>query len=240
MDCVIKNHKNVYIRLNENGKAVTCIEPDKTLFTELKAKNVLASLPKTLKRLKFKIEFLPDIMPKQAKPPDDNPAGCNAGCNTDCDSSKHDDSISNKPASLQNREPTVIQSDNYVVQEEVRRWIDKFGICDEVLQEARNRREELIIELSNVDKKLSNYIHNVELHKKIDMYSAWLERMAAHDLTTKRRCIKDEILIIENVMRMDFRNFKGEDVKKSVEGLVNRKFTLRVVEDDGSDIGQQV
>lgn len=53
MDYVIKNHKNVFIRLNENGKAVTCLEYDKTLFDYTKAKNVLNSLPKTLKKLIF-------------------------------------------------------------------------------------------------------------------------------------------------------------------------------------------
>ena len=55
MDYVIKNHKNVFIRLNENGKAVTCTEFDKTLFEFSKAKNVLNCLPKTLKKLNFKV-----------------------------------------------------------------------------------------------------------------------------------------------------------------------------------------
>lgn len=61
MDYVIKNHKNVFIRLNENGKAVTCTEFDKTLFEFSKAKNVLNCLPKTLKKLNFKVEAVPEI-----------------------------------------------------------------------------------------------------------------------------------------------------------------------------------
>ena len=32
LDYVIKNHKNVYIRLNKNGAPVTCGEHEKTLF----------------------------------------------------------------------------------------------------------------------------------------------------------------------------------------------------------------
>ena len=62
LDYVIKNHKNVYIRLNGNGKPVTCAEHEKTLFEHSKAKNILDSLPKTLRRLKFKIEPIPDIV----------------------------------------------------------------------------------------------------------------------------------------------------------------------------------
>ena len=38
MNYVIKNHKNVYIRLNKNGVAVTCAEHEKTLFEEQKRK----------------------------------------------------------------------------------------------------------------------------------------------------------------------------------------------------------
>lgn len=61
MDYVIKNHKGVYIRLNYNGAPVTCAEHEKSLFEQSKAKNILDSLPKTLKRLKFKVEPILDI-----------------------------------------------------------------------------------------------------------------------------------------------------------------------------------
>lgn len=65
MNYVIRNNKNVYIRLNSNGSPITCTEQQKTLFEYSKAKNVLTSLPKTLKRLKFKVEPVPDIIQKQ-------------------------------------------------------------------------------------------------------------------------------------------------------------------------------
>ena len=44
MDYVIKNHKGVYIRLNQNGAPVTCAEHEKSLFEQSKAKNILDSL----------------------------------------------------------------------------------------------------------------------------------------------------------------------------------------------------
>lgn len=61
MDYVIKNHKNVYIRLNEKGKAITCGEHNKMLFKYSKAKNIVDNLQKTLKRLNFKVEPISDI-----------------------------------------------------------------------------------------------------------------------------------------------------------------------------------
>ena len=63
MDYVIKNNKKVYIRV-KNGRAETCSENLKGVFSEHKAKNILNSLPKTLRRYHFYVEAIPDIAPK--------------------------------------------------------------------------------------------------------------------------------------------------------------------------------
>ena len=54
-------------------------------------------------------------------------------------------------------------------------------------------------------------------------------------ILTKRREVKDELMIISNVIKMDFRCLNSDNVKKAVEGLANRKFTLRIVECDESE-----
>lgn len=110
MDYIIRNGKNVYIRLNENGRPVTCVEHDRTLFEYSKAKNILKSLPKTLRRLKFEVEPVPDVIVKRAQDTEN--------------------------------EEKVIRNDNYTVPDCVLKWIERFGICDDVLKEAEKRREE--------------------------------------------------------------------------------------------------
>lgn len=62
MNYVIKNNKGVYIRLNKNGKPVTCSEDKKTIFEYSKAKNIVENMQKTLKRLNFIVDPLPDII----------------------------------------------------------------------------------------------------------------------------------------------------------------------------------
>ena len=96
MEYIIKNHKNVYIRLNSNGRPVTCVEHDKTLFEFSKAKNIVDSLPKSLKRLRFKVEAIPEIIVRQEK--------------------------------------KVIEKENYLVSANITEWIEKFGICDDILK----------------------------------------------------------------------------------------------------------
>lgn len=206
MDYVIKNYKNVYIRLNKNGTAVTCTERDKTLFEFSKAKNILGCLPKTLKRLNFKVEAIPDIAVEN-------------DLNQEC------------------IEPKVIQNENYVPSENVTRWIEKFGICDDIITEAKQRKEELCAALSNSDRELSNELHRIELENNKNACQGFYEYKRIKYILECRRDIKDELLIISNVLRMDFRCLDSENVKKAVDGLANRKFTLRVIEEEeGNDL----
>ena len=198
LDYVIKNHKNVYIRLNGNGKPVTCAEHEKTLFEHSKAKNILDSLPKTLRRLKFKIEPIPDI--------------------------------------VQKTEEKIIESNNYIMSESLQQWIEKFGICDDILKEAQRRKEELNRELSNIDKQFVNLVHEIEFEGKVDLYGGWQERNQIKENREKRRNIKDELLIISNVLRMDFRHIDRETINRAIAGLANRKFTYRIVEEEVTDV----
>ena len=205
MDYVIKNHKNVYIRLNENGKAVTCSEYEKALFEFSKANNILGSLPKTLQRLNFKVEPVPDIIQR--------------GENERNNSKKR-----------------VIESCNYIVSESLQQWIEKFGICDDILKEAQCRKDELNRELSNIDKQFSNLVHEIEFEGKIDLYGGWQERNQIKENRERRRKIKDELFVISSVLKMDFRNLDRETIDKVVTGLANRKFTYRIVEEEEADV----
>ena len=202
MDYVIRNYKGVYIRLNHNGAPVTCAEHEKSLFEQSKAKNILDSLLKTLKRLNFKVEPILDIG-------------------------------QNKLNSTADRK--VIKNENYIIPDQITQWIEKFGICDDILKEAQERKEELSRLLSDVDKEFSNMVHKVELEEKIDMYGAWRERMEWQKNRRKRRKIKDELLIISNVLKMDFRNLDRSTIDKAVRGLAKRKFTYRVIEEEETE-----
>jgi hypothetical protein len=201
MDYCIKNDRNVYVKLNEQGCLVTCVEAVKGIFEYSKAKNLLASMPKSLKRFNFKLEAIPEITTKS-------------------------------------KEENVLEKENYILSDEVNRWLEKFGACDEIITEAKDRREELLIMLSNADKELSNELHKIELEKSKNAYQGFLEYKQLKSIMEKRRNIKDELMIISNVLRMDFRNFNAESVDKAIKGLATRKFTMRVMEGDDDEILQ--
>ena len=197
MDYIIRNSNNLYIKLNENGQPVTCGNSQKQLFEYSKAKNICGSLPKTIKKLNFFVESLPDIPIKDIS--------ANEEINT------------------------------YEPSENVTRWINLLGQCEDVLNEASQRDDELNGELSNVDLKLQDILHTIELSDKCDMYKAWQMINEIRDLRKKRRNIKDEKLVLSGIKSQGITYLNRKSVQKCVDGLSNRKYKIRIVEEEDED-----
>ena len=86
--------------------------------------------------------------------------------------------------------------------------------------------------MSNSDKELSNELHKIELENNKNACEGFYEYKKIKTILENRREIKDELLIIQNVIRMDFTSISSENVQKAVDGLAKRKFTLRLVEEE--------
>ena len=195
LDYVIRNKSGVFIKLNENGSPITCNESQKGLFEYSKANNICASLPKTIKKMNFKVEAIPEIQPKI-------------------------------------EEQKIITTNTYKPSENVTRWINELGQCEDILSEASNRYEELKGELSDVDLKLQDILHKIELSDKCDMYVAWQMTNEIRDLRKKRREIKDEKLVLSGIKSQGITYLSRSSVQKCVDGLSNRKYKIRIVEED--------
>lgn len=201
MDYVIRNHKGVYIRLNKNGAAVTCSEHEKGLFEYSKAENILNSLPKTLKRLNFKVEPLPEITQQANK----------------------------EVISVFKRK--IIENSDYEVSENVTRWIDRFGSCYDALKNAEQTLKKLVIELESCDNELLDILHIIELDPPKDLYGGWQIYKAIRENRKRRRNIKDETLIINDVLEEIKPDcLDRERIKRAIDGLIGKKYTFRVIE----------
>ena len=202
MDCVITNkQKRLYIKLDK-GKPITCSSASAQRFEESKAKNILDSLPKPLRRLGFSVEFVPEITPKV---------------------------IPNDTA-LENN--VIGNESGYQPSKEINRWIDDFGKCGDIIAEAEIRKEELKIKQSELDKELSDLLHIIEIERSKDLYTGWKIYKKIRENRIHRREVKDELLIIQNVLGQvkDPEAYKRDNMKKDVYGLSHRKYTLRIVE----------
>ncbi len=203
MDYVIKNHKNLYIRLNQNGTPVTCAEHERTLFEQSKAKNILNSLPKTLRRLNFKVEAIPDIH-------------------------------SNKKKIIEEND---MKREEYIPSENITRWIEKFGKCGDILGEAEEREKQLLKDLKDNDRELIDILHIIEIEKSKDMFAGWQLYKRIRNNRIERRSMKDELLIVENVLEqiINISCLHREKIQKAINGLFTRKYTFRIIEEEETE-----
>ena len=132
-------------------------------------------------------------------------------------------------------EQNVITTNTYEPSDNVTRWINELGRCEDILSEASNRYEELNGELSDVDLKLQDILHTIELSKRCDMYTAWETINCIRELRKKRREIKDEKLVLSGIKTQGITYLSRTSVKKCVDGLSKRKYKLRIVEEDEYD-----
>ena len=174
---------------------MTCVESVKGIFEYSKARNILDNIPKTLKRLNFKLEAIPEI-----------------------------------PQKVENHK--AIATNAYVPSENVTRWINKLGQLEDVLNEVDDRNDELNGELSDVDLKLQDILHTIELSDKCDMYKSWQMINEIRDLRKQRREIKDEKLVLSGIKSQGITYLNRKSIQKCVDGLRNRKYIIRIVEED--------
>ena len=200
MDYVIKNPKNVFIQLDENGRPVTCTENNKGIFEYSKACNICNHLPKTLKKLKFCVEAIYETQIKT------------------------ENKVINEEDKLR---------DEYNPSENVTRWVEKFGICDDILSEAILRKDELLNNLKKSDDELMDILHVIEIEKPKDLFSGWKLYKRIRENRKNRRDVKDELLIVNNVLNRinNTYSMKRSEVQKAINGLYDRKYSFRIIDD---------
>ncbi len=195
MDYFIRNNK-VYIRLNENGKAETCVKNHAQRFEYSKAKNVIASLPKPLKRMNFKTEAIPEISERP--------------------------SVTLEKAC----EPKLI-CDVKETHVSVQTWVERIkglnGLADDALQ----RKTELASQLSTPDKRKVDMEHEIEFAAKVNACNGYKMFRELKDLLEQRRIVKDELLIVDTILRSDFGKIAAGNIQKCVDGLSTRKYMYR-------------
>ena len=201
MDYVIKNDRNLYIRLNKQGLPVSCGQSNKGLFTNDKARNIVDNLPKHLKKLRFKVEAIPDIV---------NPKVVET--------------------------PKVLVKDAYEQAIGISSWLNKFGEYCKTIDEAKSRKEDLLLSLSNVDRKLSNELHKIELEAWKNACSGYFEYKEIKHITEERRKIKDELFILNCILDTDCKNLTLNKLDTLSNKLASRKFVYRIVEDESDEM----
>lgn len=160
MDYLITNpSKKVFIRLDNNGRPETCGRETAQKFESSKAKNIVDHLPKTLKRFHFRAQAIPEITPQVNK------------------------------NIVQEMEKNIIQGNvDYEVTENITQWLDKFGSCADVLNEAKERQKSLLQQLEDTDNKLLDILHKEMIACMCEAHSGeWNKNRSGEEIMPEPR-----------------------------------------------------
>ena len=221
MEYVITNNQKTFIRLNDSGTPTTCGKHEAQRFEYSKARNIAEHLPKTLKKFHFRVQAVPEITQKKD-------AHEQESIKESVKEPVKKNVINNKSSDKEEYSPS----------ENVTRWIEKFGSCADTITEAREREKSLLEELRRKDDEIIDILHIIEIEKPKDLYKGWILYKRIKKNRKERRDIKDELLIVENVLDSltDVSCLHRKNVKRAVNGLFNRQYTFRVVEEVSDDM----
>ena len=215
---IIKSNKNSYIRLNGDGIPVSCTRSEVQVFDKDKANNILGNLPKSLKKFKFKIVNAPDDIKDKIQKESEQTVDNEESSNTD---------IINCPS-------------DYKIAQEILRWVEKIEVCESIANEIKIRLNELNKLLSSSDKEVSNLLHKIEIEPSQNAVNGYYCYKKMREVLQIRRKIKDEMRVLKTILKMNFYNISSETVRKCINGLSSRKFTLRSTEFDDIDAIDEV
>lgn len=190
-------NKNTYVKLNQNGTPVTCVENQAQKFEYSKAQNILGALPRTMRKFHFKVQAIPEIVPKSA----------------------------NKKLDTPNMK--VLVQDNYSLPDNVQQWIDKVKELNGLAKEANERKQVLCAAHVEIEKQKLNVEHEIELAERVNACDGYKKFRELKSVLEDRRKIKDELLVLGVILDSDLNRIATDHIEKSIEGLKHRKYEYR-------------
>ena len=114
------------------------------------------------------------------------------------------------------------------VAENIQYWVDKVSGLNGLASEALHRKEELINQLSEVDKELCDINHYIEFCN-LNAAQGYKAYKMIKDRRIKRRSIKNELDILGVILGKKISDSVTDELQKMVDGLDSRKYEPRVM-----------
>ncbi len=198
--------KTVFIKLDKNGKVITCAKSGRQLFEKNRAENILKNLPKTLKKFHFSMTRTEDLVVSLPFEP---------------------------KKGNQESEPDILSGDNYEIPPQVLKWQARLTSCNAIEVDARRRKDELCKALTSADRALTNALHKIELGRNLSGSGGYLAYREVREILKSRRYIKDEMYIVDIILRTHIPEIPiTKNVEDCIASLKTRKYSMRLVDDD--------
>ena len=138
--------------------------------------------------------------------------------------------IDEPPENVKQATITEINSntEKVLIAENIQRWLDKISDLNGLASDALHRKEELLNQLSLVDKELCDINHYIEFCN-LNAAQGYKAYKMIKDRRIKRRSIKNELQVLEIILGKRISETATDEIQRAVEGMDKRKYEPRVL-----------
>lgn len=119
-------------------------------------------------------------------------------------------------------------TEKVLVAENIQKWLDKISDLNGLASDALHRKEELLNQLSLVDKELCDINHYIEFCN-LNAAQGYKAYRMIKERRIKRRSIKNELQVLEIILGKRISETATDEIQKAVEGMDKRKYEPRVL-----------
>ena len=126
------------------------------------------------------------------------------------------------------QEPTkVVYTDKEELPEKIQKWVDRVQGLNGLGDELKERERKLLIDLSEIDRKVSNVYHDIEFVQKPNACVGYKLFRELKDVLEQRRLIKDELAMVQHLSTVTLQSYNHQDLDQFIEKMKHRKFYYR-------------
>ena len=119
-------------------------------------------------------------------------------------------------------------TENVLVAENIKYWVDKVNGLNGLASEALHRKDELLNQLSKVDKELSDINHYIEFCN-LNAAQGYKAYKMIKERRIKRRSIKNELEVLSIILGKKISDTASDEIQKAIAGMDKRTYEPRVM-----------
>ena len=112
--------------------------------------------------------------------------------------------------------------------ENIQYWIDKISDLNGLASEALHRKDNLLSQLSKIDKEISDIDHYIEF-VNLNAEQGYKAYRMIKDRRIIRRSIKNELDVLNIILSKKISETATDEIHKAITGMDNRKYEPRVL-----------
>ncbi|WP_099467817.1 hypothetical protein [Konateibacter massiliensis] len=138
-----------------------------------------------------------------------------------------------KPPSLVKQatiKDTTYNTEKVMVADNIQKWLDKVSDLNGLANDALHRKEELLKQLSEIDKELSDISHYIEF-VNLNAAQGYMTYKMIKDRRIKRRSVKNELEVLAIILGKKISETATDEIQKCVAGMDVRQYEPRIMKE---------